>query len=48
MDAGTLATGWNCREQGLTVRTDVDALADLHLAALGAWLDALEARLSSS
>ena len=55
MDAGTLATNWfdidaavgaYCRERGLPVPTQIEALVDLHLAAVGAWLDALEARLS--
>jgi Fe-S-cluster containining protein len=54
MDAGTLATGWfdidatvgaYCHARGLAVPTEVDALVDLHLQAVGAWLDALEARL---
>lgn len=56
MDAGTLATNWfdidaavgaYCRERGLTVPSEIDALVDLHLAAVGAWLDALEARLTA-
>ena len=55
MDVGTLATSWfdidatvggYCRERGLSVPTEIDALVDLHLAAVGAWLDALEARLT--
>jgi Fe-S-cluster containining protein len=55
MDAGTLATQWfdidaavgaYCRERGLSVPAEIDALVDLHLAAVGAWLDALEARLT--
>jgi hypothetical protein len=29
----------------LPVPTDLDALVDLHLNAIGAWLDALEAQL---
>ena len=54
LDAGTLATAWfdvdatvgtYCRERALVVPTDVDALVDLHLKAVGAWLDALEAQL---
>ena len=54
MDAGTLATQWfdidaavgaYCRERGLSVPAEIDALVDLHLAAVGAWLDALEAQL---
>ena len=56
MDAGTLATNWfdidaavgaYCRERALTVPSEIDALVDLHLAAVGAWLDALEARLTA-
>jgi Fe-S-cluster containining protein len=56
LDAGTLATAWfdmdatvsaYCRERSLTVPTDVDAIVDLHLRAMGAWLDALEAQLGS-
>jgi Fe-S-cluster containining protein len=56
MDAGTLATNWfdidatvgaYCRERGLPVPTELDALVDLHLTAVGAWLDALESRLTS-
>jgi uncharacterized protein len=55
MDVGTLATSWfdidatvgaYCRERGLAVPTEVDALVDLHLAAVGASLDAIEARLA--
>jgi Fe-S-cluster containining protein len=55
MDGGLLATGWfdvdatvsaYCRERRLPVPADVDALVDLHLQAVGAWLDALEARLA--
>jgi uncharacterized protein len=54
LDAGTLATAWfdvdatvatYCREHALPIPTDVDAIVDLHLAAIGAWLDALEAQL---
>jgi hypothetical protein len=54
LDAGTLATGWfdvdaavgaYCRERSLPVPTGVDALVDLHLKAMDAWLDALEAQL---
>lgn len=54
LDAGTLATAWfdldatvsaYCRERSLPVPTDLDALVDLHLNAIGAWLDALEAQL---
>ena len=53
MGAGTLATSWfdvdatvgaYCRERALAVPGDIDALVDLHLKAVGAWLDALEAR----
>ena len=54
LDIGTLATSWfdvdatvavYCREHALTVPSDVDALIELHLKAVGAWLDALEAQL---
>jgi hypothetical protein len=54
LDAGTLATSWfdldatvaaYCWERGLAVPTEIDALVDLHLKALGVWLDALEAQL---
>ena len=54
LDAGTLATAWldidatvgaYCRERALVVPTEIDALVDLHLKALGAWLDTFEARL---
>jgi Fe-S-cluster containining protein len=54
MDAGILATNWfdvdatvgaYCRERNIPVPTDIDALVALHLRAVGAWLDALEARL---
>ena len=56
LDAGTLATAWfdvdatvgpYCRERGRAIPTGIDALIDLHLAAVGAWLDALEARLAT-
>jgi Fe-S-cluster containining protein len=55
LDAGTLVTSWfdvdatvgaYCRERNLAVPTDVDAVVDLHLEAVGAWLDALESQLS--
>jgi uncharacterized protein len=54
LDAGTLATAWfdidatvgaYCREHSLPIPTEVDALVDLHVAAMTAWLDALEAQL---
>jgi uncharacterized protein len=54
LDAGSLATNWfdidatvgaYCRERGLTVPTEIDALVDLHLEAVGVWLDAVEAAL---
>ena len=54
MDLGTLATSWfdvdatvatYCRERALAVPTEIDALIDLHLKAVGAWLDTLEAKL---
>jgi hypothetical protein len=53
VDIGTLATSWfdvdatvdaYCRERALPIPTDVDALVDLHLKAVGAWLDTLEAQ----
>lgn len=56
LDPGIMATAWLdvdetvgafCRERGLALPADVDGLVDLHLKALGAWLDALEARLPS-
>jgi uncharacterized protein len=56
MDAGTLATAWfdidatvgaYCRERSLKVPTEIDALVDRHLEAVGAWLDALEAWLGT-
>jgi Fe-S-cluster containining protein len=56
LDAGTLATAWfdidgtvggYCRDRGLPVPTDIDALVDLHLKAVGAWLDALETQLGA-
>lgn len=55
MAAGTLATTWfdvdaivinYCREHTMPVPADVDALVDLHLAALGRWLDWLEGQLA--
>jgi hypothetical protein len=54
LDAGTLATAWfdvdatvaaYCRERALAVPTAVDELVDLHLKAVGAWLDAIEEQL---
>ena len=54
LDAGTLATAWfdvdatvaaYCRERARPVPTAIEALVDLHLEAVGAWLDALEAQL---
>jgi hypothetical protein len=54
MEAGTLATAWfdvdaavgdYCRERGLAVPEDLDAFVDLHLKAIGVWLDSLEAAL---
>jgi len=54
LDGGTLASAWFdvdttvgifCRAQGIVVPTDVDALVDLHLKAIGAWLDTFEAQL---
>jgi uncharacterized protein len=57
LDAGTMATTWfdidatvatYCSERGLTVPSDVDALVDLHIQAIDAWLGALEAGSRSS
>jgi hypothetical protein len=54
LDPGIMASAWldidatvgtYCLERDLALPVDVDALVDLHLKALGAWLDALEARL---
>jgi hypothetical protein len=54
MDAGAVATSFfdvdatvtdYCRARNLAVPTEIDALIDLHLKALGAWLDELESRL---
>jgi hypothetical protein len=54
MDAGAVATSFfdvdatvadYCRVRNLAVPTEIDALIDLHLKALGAWLDELESRL---
>jgi Fe-S-cluster containining protein len=53
MDAGSVASsmmdidatvGAYCRAQGRPVPAEIEALVDLHLQALGAWLDELEAR----
>jgi uncharacterized protein len=55
LDAGILATalfdvdatvGDYCRERGLAVPSDIESLVELHLTALGAWIDSLEARLA--
>jgi uncharacterized protein len=55
LDAGILATalfdvdatvGDYCRERGLAVPSDIEAIVELHLTALGAWIDSLEARLA--
>ncbi len=54
MDAGAVATSFfdvdatvadYCRARNLPVPTEVDALIDLHISAIGVWLDELEARL---
>jgi Fe-S-cluster containining protein len=54
LDPGVLATalfdvdatvGEYCRERGLTVPTEIDAIVELHLQALNAWIDSLEGRL---
>jgi Fe-S-cluster containining protein len=51
LEAGTLATAWfdvdaavttYCRERSLPVPTRIEALVDLHLRAVNAWLDTLE------
>ena len=55
MDPGAVATsffdvdatvGAYCRDRGLDVPAEIDALIDLHIRAVGAWLDDLEARLA--
>jgi hypothetical protein len=52
LDAGTLATALfdidatvatYCRQRSLPVPQDVDALVELHIQAVGAWLESLEA-----
>jgi uncharacterized protein len=54
MEAGEVATsffdvdatvGDYCRARNLAVPTEIDALIDFHIRAVGAWLDDLEARL---
>jgi hypothetical protein len=54
MDAGSIATSFfdvdatvaeYCRARDLAVPTEVDALIELHLEALGTWLDDVESRL---
>ena len=54
MDAGAVATSFfdvdatvsdYCRARNLAVPTEIDAQIDLHIRAIGAWLDTLEARL---
>lgn len=51
LEAGTLATAWfdvdatvatYCRDRSLPVPTGIEALVDLHLKAVDAWLDTLE------
>lgn len=53
LDAGTLATALfdidatvaeYCRQRSLPVPQDIDALVELHIQAVGAWLDEVEAR----
>jgi uncharacterized protein len=55
LDAGILATalfdvdatvGEYCRERGLAVPSDIEEIVELHLTALSAWIDSLEARLA--
>jgi uncharacterized protein len=52
LEAGTLATAWfdvdatvaaYCRERSLPIPTDIEALVELHLSAIDAWLDRLAA-----
>ena len=43
MDVDATVTAY-CQERGLPVPADLDALVDLHLRAVGAWLDGLETR----
>jgi hypothetical protein len=54
MDPGAVATsffdvdatvGDYCRARNLAVPTEIEALVDLHIRAVGAWLDDLETRL---
>ncbi len=54
MDGGTIATSFfdvdasvadYCRARNLPVPTEIDALIDVHMHAIGAWLDTLEAGL---
>ena len=54
MDAGAVATsffdvdatvGEYCRDRSLAVPTEIDALIELHIAALNAWLTDPESRL---
>jgi Fe-S-cluster containining protein len=56
LDAGALASPWMdidatvaawCRERDVVVPTEVEALVELHLHAVGEWLDALERRLGA-
>ena len=53
LDAGTLATALfdidatvatYCRQRSLPVPQDIDALVELHIQAVGAWLDEVEAK----
>ncbi len=55
MDPGAVATsffdvdatvGDYCRVRNLPVPTEIEALVDLHIRAVGAWLDDVETRLS--
>ena len=55
MDPGAVATsffdvdatvGDYCRARNLPVPTEIEALVDLHIRAVGAWLDDVETRLS--
>lgn len=53
LDAGTLATAWfdvdatvgaYCRARGRPVPTEIEALVELHLMAIDAWLEQIEAQ----
>lgn len=46
MDVDATVTAY-CRDRSLPVPADLDALVDLHVRAIGAWLDELEARVGT-